>query len=97
MKIISAILTFYSWGILGVVLLFLFLVARFYEKKAEQRSYYQLFFLPLLLFSLSAISYGIFGEDFVGNVPGDSLLFLAGAVQTALCFSLYWLMTGGKR
>ncbi len=97
MKTTSVILTLYSWGLFCIEFFFLFLIARFYEKKAERRSYYQLFFLPILLLSFSAVSYAFFGEDFVGNVVGDSLLFLAGVVQTALGYFLYTLMTGGER
>lgn len=97
MKVANAIPTLYSWGIFGVVLFFLFLIARFYEKKAGQRSYYQLFFLPLLLVLFSAALYAFFSEDFVGDMLGDSLLFLAGVTQTALGCFLYTLMTGGRR
>ncbi len=93
---LSGILTIYSWGGIVITLLFLFLIARFYEKKSGQKSYYQFFLLPLVLFLLSAIRYLFSTDEFVGDVTGDTLLFSAGLVLGFLSYSLLNLMTGGR-
>lgn len=80
-----------------LVFLCLFLIARFYEKKAGQRSYYHIFLLPILLFYLSAARYALSGCNFAGDMVGDGLLFLGGLTLSSLGFFLLNLMTGGKR
>jgi len=40
---IGSILVLYSWIVAAILLLFLFLIGRFYEMQFRQRSYYQLF------------------------------------------------------
>jgi len=97
MKIISGALTIYNWGVVAILLVFQFLIARFYEKKSEQRSYYAAFLVPALLFLISAAVYVVGPGDLAGDVLGDSLLFLGGGILAALSAFLYGLMMGGKR
>jgi hypothetical protein len=82
--------------VVAILLLFLFLIGRFYEMQFRQRSYYQLFMLPLVLFLAGAIWYVFNTQDFVG-VPGPDLLFLfGGLVLIGLGYTLYRIMMARK-
>lgn len=94
---INLVLMTYSWVIVAILLVFLFLIARFYERKAQQRSYYQLFFLPLVLFLLGTLRYGSLSTcNFVGDPLGDILFFAGGVAAAILGYHLLNLMTGGR-
>ena len=94
---INLILMTYSWVIIAILLFFLFLIARFYERKAHQRSYYQLFLFPLALFLLGALRYVfLFASNFVGDLLGDTLFFAGGVATIILGYHLLSLMTGGR-
>jgi len=97
MKGIHLVLVTYSWVIIAILLFFLFLIARFYERKAHQRSHYQLFLLPLVLFLLGTLRYdSLSAHDFVGDLLGDSLFFAGGVASAILGYYLLDLMTGGR-
>ncbi len=94
---INLILMTYSWVIIAILLFFLFLIARFYEKKAQQRSHYQLFLLPLVLFLLATLRYNsLSAGSFVGDLIGDALFFVGGIIAAVLGYHLLNLMTGGR-
>jgi len=96
MQTIGSILVLYSWIVVAILLLFLFLIGRFYEMQFRQRSYYRLFVLPLVLFLAGAIWYLFDTQDFVG-MPGPDLLFLlGGVVLTGLGYTLYRIMMAKK-
>jgi hypothetical protein len=94
---INLVLMTYSWVIIAILLFFLFLIARFYERKAHQRSRYQLFLLPLILFLLGTLRYDfLFVGNFVGDLLGDTLFFAGGVAAAILGYHLLNLMTGGR-
>lgn len=94
---IKLVLMTYSWVIIAIILFFLFLIARFYERKAHQKSHYQLFLLPLVLFLLGTLRYDfLFAGSFVGDLLGDTLFFAGGVATTILGYHLLNLMTGGR-
>jgi hypothetical protein len=97
MRILNSALTLYNWGIVAILLIFQLLIARFYEKKSGQRSYYILFLVPTLLFLVASVWYAFGSDDLAGNVWGDSLLFIGGGILAALTTLLFRLMMGGKR
>lgn len=97
MEIVSSALTLYNWGVVAVLLILQFLIARFYEKKSGLRSYYVLFLIPALLFFGVAVWYAFWAGDLAGDVWGDSLLFVAGGILIALSTFLYRLMMGHKQ
>jgi len=87
----------YSWVIIAILLFFFFLIARFYERKARQKSHYQLFLLPLVLFLLGILRYDfLFAGNFVGDLLGDTLFFVGGVATAILGYHLLDLMTGGR-
>lgn len=101
---INSILILYSWLAVAILILFLFLIGRFYEAKFEHKSHYQLFLLPLALFLVAAIWYAFFArdsagvpfQDFVGAFWPDLLYLVGGLVLIALCYSLHRIMMGDK-
>jgi len=96
MQTFGSMLVLYSWIVVATLLLFLFLIGRFYEMQFRQRSYYQLFVVPLVLFLAGAIWYAFDTQDFVG-VPGADLLFLfGGVVLIGLGYTLHRIMMARK-
>jgi len=97
MKIVNSVLTLYNWGAVAVLLIFQFLIARFYEKKSGQRSYYAVFVIPAVLFLVASARYAFWVNDLAGDVWGDSLLFVGGGILITLSALLFRLMMGGRR
>ena len=93
---IGSILVLYSWIVVAILLIFLFLIGRFYEIQFRQRSYYQLFLLPLVLFLAGAIWYVFSGSDFVGVLGLDLLFLVGGIVLISLGYTLYRIMMARK-
>ena len=75
----------------------LYMIARFFQQKSGQRSYYQLFLLPLILYLVAALYYGVPGNDFAVAPVADALFFGAGLTTIGLGSFLYTLMTGGRK
>ncbi len=97
MKIISGALTLYNWGVVAVLLVFQFLIARFYEKKSGQRSWYALFLIPVPVLLVAAARYAFCTGDLAGDTWGDSLLSIGGGILVILNVFLYQLMMGDKQ
>ena len=93
---IGAILVLYGWIAVAILLFFLFLIGRFYEMQFRQRSYYQLFLLPLVLFLAGAIWYVFNTQDFVGVLGPDLLFLIGGLVLIGLGYTLYRIMMARK-
>lgn len=101
---LGSILIVYSWFVAAILVFFLFLIARFYELRFGQRSYYQLLIIPLSLFVAAAIWDAFFVNDqtgdplldFVGATGPDLLLLVGGLLLLILCYSLYRTMMGGR-
>ncbi|MBN1934448.1 MAG: hypothetical protein JW934_07270 [Anaerolineae bacterium] len=104
MTILSGILTLYAWILGAAVVLFMFYIARFYERKyaelykdaSSNRTHYRLFLIPILLFILSALRYALFLGDLAGDFGGDLSFFIGGVVLTILGYRLQLKMTGGQ-
>lgn len=104
-NILSAILVLYYWIAAAVLILFLFLIGRFYERRFGQRSHYRLMLLPLGAFGAAAIWDAFVANsytgnpllDFVGSLGPDLLWLLGGAVLLLLCYSLLQTMMGGRK
>jgi hypothetical protein len=96
MSLVNNILTIYSWGVVCVLLFFLFSIARFYEKKSGRSTYYWSFVGPIILFALAAIRYVFLMPNIVGDVLGDLMRFLGGLLVLLSGVFLLRLMTGGR-
>lgn len=101
---ISSFLIVYSWVVAATLVFFLFLIARFYEMRFGQKSYYQLFLIPFLFFVIGAVADAFIANqytgnpllDFVGHVWSDLLLLAGGVVLIVLCCALSKTMMGGR-
>jgi len=95
-ELISSVLTVYIWVVVCLLLLFLFAIAKFYEEKSGQRSYYQLFLIPVALFAFAAARYAMVGSNIVGDFWGDLLRCIGGIALGVTGFFLLRLMIGGR-
>ena len=96
MNIVNSILTLYIWGIVCILLFFLYEIARFYEKKSGRRSFFWAFFIPMGLFALAAIRYVFLSPTIAGDFWGDLMRFVGGVMLGGFGFFLLKLMVGGR-
>jgi len=102
---INSLLILYSWIVVAILTLFLFLIGRFHELKLGQKSHYQLFLIPLALLLVAGVWYAFFARnssggplhDFVGAFWPDLLYLIGGLVLIVLCYLLQRTMMGDKR
>jgi hypothetical protein len=89
----------------AILILFLFLIGRFYEMKFGQNSHYRLFLLPLACFVAAAAWYAFIPQyarggslrDFVGAFWPDVLLLVGGLFLVGLGYLLFRTMMGGRK
>ena len=93
---IPRLLTVIAWGGVGLLLLLLYRIAHFYQATSGQPSHYRWFLIPLALLLLGGLRYAMVG-DLAGDLLGDSLLIVGGAMLFILGIVLVRLMTGGRR
>jgi hypothetical protein len=94
MEIIKRVLIIYSWAVVGILLIFLWRIAYFYEKASGQSVRYYFLILPVLLLAAGAIWYLACRIEFIGLPIGDLLLFSGGVLICMFGFRLQELMTG---
>ena len=85
---LNRFLILYSWFPLAALIFFLLLIARFYQRFSNNRTYFRLFLLPIILFGGSAVRYGSINR-IAGDPLGDLLTAAAGLVTVILCVNLY--------
>jgi hypothetical protein len=92
---VSQFLMLYSWFVLAGVLVFLLLIARFYQRFSNEQTYFQLFILPIVLFGMSTVRYASINQV-AGDGLGDTLSILAGLSLVVQCIFLYHMMTRNR-
>jgi len=92
----AGIFTLVFWGIVAILLLILYTIARFYQVTSGQTTHYRWFLLPAFLLTAGAVRYASLGV-FLGDTPGDILLISGSVALFALAYGLLQLMTGGRR
>lgn len=92
---LSQFLTLYMWFPLAFVLVFLLLIARFYQRFASERTYFEWFAVPILLFGAAIMRYASVGQ-LAGDLAGDILLGIAGIALLLLSTFLYYRMTQNR-
>ena len=97
MEVIKTVLAIYSSAVIGVLIVFLWRIAYFYEQTSGQRVVHYFLLLPALLLAAGALWYLKFGGDFTGQPPGDLLLFSGGALLCLFGSRLQDLMTGERQ
>ncbi|RLC68204.1 MAG: hypothetical protein DRI48_00190 [Chloroflexi bacterium] len=97
MNIIKAILIIYSWAIVGILIVFLWRIAYFYEKTSGQRVGYYFLVIPTLLLVAGVAWYLVYNVDFIGQPTADTLLCSGGSLLGAFGIRLHALMTGERK
>ena len=97
MTLMSRFLTLGAWIGVTALVFCLYMIARFFQQKSGQRSYYQLFLVPLVLFLIASLYCTLPGNDFAVTPVADSLFFVAGVSRMTLGSYLFNLMTGGQK
>ena len=95
MNFLFGLLAHYTWAILGILIVVLYRIARFYQVPSGRRSYYRLFLVPLVLMLAGGLRYATLGI-IVGDVWADLLMIVGGASLIVLGYYLLRLMTGGR-
>jgi hypothetical protein len=85
----------YSWFALAGLLLFLLLIARFYQRFSGEQTYFRLFSAPIILFGMATVRYASINQV-AGDGLGDLLSLGAGVILVIQCVFLYHLMTRNR-
>lgn len=91
---IIALLTIYNWIAVSLLIFCLLLIARFYQEKSRQKSYYQIYLLPIALFVVTGFYYTWQSPQMAGVQWADILRFLAGITLVTAGNKLLILMIG---
>lgn len=96
MEVIKYILAIYSWGVIEVLIFFLWRIARFYEEASGQRVGSHFLLLPAVLLAVGVVWYLMYNNDFTGQPVGDLLLFSGGILLLPFSIRLQQIMTGER-
>ncbi|MFQ6099935.1 MAG: hypothetical protein ACE5OS_01695 [Anaerolineae bacterium] len=96
MEVVKYALAIYSWAVIGMLLVFLWRIAYFYEKTSGQRVPHYLVIFPSLLLAAGVAWYLVYSVEFTGQPVGDLLLFAGGILLLAFGGRLQELMTGER-
>jgi len=92
MDSLNQFFTLYMWFPLTVLLGFIYLIARFFERSYNERTYANWFLVPVVCFGAGMVRYAS-----VDLVAGDAFADLAfgfgGVILLPLSVHLFWLMT----
>ncbi len=94
MVTLNAVLTLIAWSLIGVLIVVVYRIARFYQITSGRRTYYRLFLVPLMLLLL--VAWLNVSTDPVLNVGRDVLLLMGGVSLIGLGYYLLHLMIGSQ-
>ncbi|MBI5959362.1 MAG: hypothetical protein HY866_11545 [Chloroflexi bacterium] len=89
-------LTIYIWFALSALLALMGLIARFYERLSNQRTYFRWFSLPIVAFAAATIRLTQL-DQVTGDSWADLALLVSGVVLAGLCWHIYMLMTSAQK
>lgn len=93
MVTLNAVLLLAAWTVIGVLIVVLYRIARFYQITSGRRSHYQLFGVPLILLVAAAAINVLTGES---TLISDLLLLLGSLSLIGLGYNLWRMMTGSR-
>jgi hypothetical protein len=85
----------YSWFALAGLLVFVLLIARFYQRFSGELTYFPLFALPIVLFGAATVRYASI-DQVAGDGLADSLFATGGIILMVMCVFLYHRMTRNR-
>ena len=95
--ILEYVLAIWSWIVIGLLIVFLWRIAYFYQKTSGQRVGYYLLIVAALLLTGGAVWYLVADVGFTGEPAADLLLFGGGILIFVFGGRLQELMTGERR
>ncbi|MDY6876349.1 MAG: hypothetical protein SWK90_09135 [Chloroflexota bacterium] len=97
MEAVKYILAIYSWIVVGILIVFLWRIAYFYEKTSGHHVGHYVLLLPSLLLAVGVVWYLTHGGKFIGEFVADMFLLGGGVLLCLFGFRLQGLMTGERR
>jgi hypothetical protein len=94
MLALNAVLTLIVWSLIGVLIVVVYRIARFYQITSGCRTYYRGFLAPLILLPLAALLN--FSVDPLLDLWRDVLLLVGGVSLIGLGYYLLQLMIGSR-
>lgn len=88
---LNQFLMLFMWFPLASLLLLMLLIARFFEKFSGQRTHFRLYGLVIVLFGAAMVRYASV-DRITSDLPGDTLMGLAGVLLAALSVHLLRVM-----
>ncbi len=88
---IQQFLMLYIWFPLVVILLFLFLIARFYEKFSGSRTFFRWLLTPIVLFGMACVRYASL-DQIAGDWLANLLFGISGLIIIGFCGRLFQVM-----
>ena len=94
MLALNAVLTLIVWSLIGVLIVVVYRIARFYQITSGRRTYYRGFLVPLILLPLAALLN--VSVDPLLDLWRDVLLLVGGISLIGLGYYLLRLMIGSR-
>jgi len=88
-------LTIYNWFLIAILIVILLMIARFYELRTHERTFYRVFILPLTFFGLASIRIAYLDQIDTDKLA-TGLWLIGGIFLIVLCVRLYYLMTNNR-
>jgi hypothetical protein len=95
LEIVSRFLLLYGVFITGAVLIFMYLIARFYQRNTGDITRYRWFLFPVVCLII-ALLHNASSHQLAGDALSHSLFIAAGVVLMPLSIRLYRVMTQGR-
>jgi hypothetical protein len=90
LKTLEGLLEFYSWMLAAFVMIFVGMIAVFYQRKFNTKTYYRIYIIPvLMLLAVSSLN-AVFGHD----VYIEFVEMSAAVVSMVFTWHLYTIMMG---
>ena len=88
----SQLVILYGWFLLVGLIVFLMLIARFYQRFSGEKTYFSLYLIPMVLFGVQAVRQTNFAHDMLGNI----FAAVGGVMLLGLSLFLYRRMTAKR-
>ena len=88
----SQLVILYGWFLLVGLIVFLMLIARFYQRFSGEKTLFRLYLIPMVLFGVQAVRQTNFAHDMLGNL----FAAVGGVILLSLSLFLYWRMTAKR-
>jgi len=90
-NLLQELLNIYSWGIASLIVIILASIALFYQKKFGIKTYYYLYFIPVIIFIIVLLQFfAVFSKE------TEFIEFFGSVISFLLTLSLYRKMVGVK-